>query len=201
MALNPKQKRFVEEYLIDLNAMAAAARAGYSPKTSHTQGSRLLARPEVAEAIAKAQVKRGKRTEITQDRVLEELAKVGFASMGDYLRVTPDGDPAIDLSEMTSEQASVLCEATVEDFTEGRGENARDVRRVKIKLHDKLSALEKIGKHLGMFPNRHELTGKNGGPIAQTHTTKSAEELAEEARRLGFDPVVLGLGTTEETGN
>ena len=135
--LTPRQQRFVEEYLVDLNATRAAIRAGYSRKTAQEQSSRLLSNVMVAAAVATAQAKRSERTEITQDRVLTELAKIGFANMADYMVATPGGDPYLDFSALTRDQAAALQEVTVEDYLEGRGENAREVKRVKFKLADK----------------------------------------------------------------
>lgn len=181
--LTPKQARFVEEYLIDLNATQAAIRAGYSEKTAEQQGPRLLGNVGVAAAIQAAQDKRSERTEINADRVLLELAKLGFANMADYMRTGPDGDPYLDFSALTRDQAAALSEVTVEDFKDGRGEDARDVRRVKFKLADKRAALADIGKHLGMFVNKHEHTGKDGAPIALSMEArrKEAEALIDAA--------------------
>lgn len=165
MALTPKQERFVAEYLIDLNATQAAIRAGYSKRTAKQAGSENLSKPDLAKAIEAAQAARAQRTEITQDRVLKELAKLGFANMQDYMSVTQEGEPFADLSKLTRDQAAAITEFTVEDFTEGRGDDARDVRRVKFKLADKRAALVDIGKHLGMFKDKLELTGKDAGPI------------------------------------
>ena len=78
--LTAKQQRFVEEYLIDLNATQAAIRAGYSPKTANEQGARLLANASVQEAIAKAMAERSRRTGISQDRVIQELARIAFVN-------------------------------------------------------------------------------------------------------------------------
>ncbi len=75
MSLTPKQARFVEEYLIDLNATQAAIRAGYSKKTANEQGSQLLAKLSVRQAVAEAQAIRSKRTAITQDEVIQGLKK------------------------------------------------------------------------------------------------------------------------------
>ncbi len=75
MTLNPKQARFVEEYLVDLNATQAAIRAGYSKKTANEQGARLLAKVSVRKAVAEARQARSERTEITQDEVIEGLKK------------------------------------------------------------------------------------------------------------------------------
>ena len=159
MMLTPRQQRFVEEYLVDLNATQAAIRAGYSRKTAQEQSSRLLSNVMVAAAVATAQAKRSERTEVTQDRVLTELAKLGFANMADYMVAMPGGDPYLDFSALTRDQAAALQEVTVEDYLEGRGGNAREVKRVKFKLADKRAALVDIGRHLGMFKERLELSG------------------------------------------
>ena len=79
--LTPKQARFIEEYLIDLNATAAAKRAGYSERTAYAQGQRLLKNVEIAVAIQKAQEARSERTRIDQDWVIERLVGVYEASM------------------------------------------------------------------------------------------------------------------------
>lgn len=149
--LTDKQKRFVEEYLIDLNATQAAIRTGYSAKTAEQQASRLLSNVKVKEVIQEAIAARSARTEITQDMVLRELAKIGFSNMQDYMKTGPDGDPYLDFSNLTRDQAAALTEVTVEDFKDGRGEDVRDVRRIKFKLADKRAALVDMGKHLGMF--------------------------------------------------
>ncbi len=81
-SLTPKQARFVEEYLLDLNATAAAKRAGYSERTAYAQGQRLLKHVEIAAAIQKAQEARSERTKIDQDWVIERLVGVYEASMG-----------------------------------------------------------------------------------------------------------------------
>lgn len=96
---------------------------------------------------------------ITKAMVINELAKMGFANMLDYVRMTADGDPCVDLSAMTRDQAAAVSEVVVEDYKEGRGDDARDVRRIRFKLHDKQSALISIGKELGMFVDRKEIGG------------------------------------------
>jgi phage terminase small subunit len=180
--LTSKQTRFVAEYLTDLNATQAAIRAGYSAKTAQEQGSRLLSNVMVAAAIEVAQEARAQRTEITADRVLTELAKLGFANMADYMRASPGGDPYLDFSELTRDQAAALQEITVEDFKDGRGDEARDVRRVKFKLADKQAALVALGRHLGIFVDKHEHTGAGGGPIETSALTP--EERARRAVAL-----------------
>ena len=151
MALTAKQGRFVAEYLIDLNATQAAIRAGYSEKTANEQGSRLLANVKIASAVAEAQAKRSQRTEITQDRVLAELAKIGFSDLRRVL--TPMGG-LIDAQDWDDDFAGAV--ASVEVVRRTSGEYDEDGKPImdhvhKIKTWDKLGALEKIGKHLGMF--------------------------------------------------
>lgn len=173
--LNEKRKQFVREYLVDLNATQAAIRAGYSEKTARSQGQRLLTNVDIAALLQDAQAKRAERTEITADRVLEELAKIAFSNMNDFIRTTGEGDAFVDLSELTREQAAAISEVTVEDYKDGRGGDARDVRKVKFRLSDKRAALVDIGKHLGMFVERRELTGKDGGPIEVAETPASEQ--------------------------
>lgn len=164
-SLTHKQRRFVEEYLVDLNATQAAIRAGYSAATAYSQGQRLLKNVDVAAAVDEAQAERSGRTQITADAVLTELAKIGFANMADYMRSGPDGDPYLHFDDLTRDQAAALSEVTVEDFKDGRGDDARDVRRVRFKLYDKRAALVDLGRHLGLFNDKLALTGKDGGPI------------------------------------
>lgn len=113
----------------------------------------------VSEAIAKGKQARAKKTGVTAEKVIAELALVGFANMGEYLDLKDPEHPKIDLSNLTPEQASVIAEVTYEK----RGIE----RRVKIKLHDKLNALVNLGKHLGLFSERHLLGGLDGGEIKQ----------------------------------
>jgi len=165
--LTPKQERFVAQYLIDLNATQAAIRAGYSEKTATEQGSRLLTNVKVQEAIAKGQNKTAAKLEITKERIVEELAKIGFSNMLDYMRAGTDGDPYLDFSNLTREQAAALAEVTVEDFKDGRGEDARDVRRIKFKLHDKKGALVDMAKMLGFMIEKHEHSGEISLTVSQ----------------------------------
>ena len=155
-----KQQRFIAEYPADFNATKAAERAGYSKKTAGQQGHRLLKNVQIQREIQKRIAKLTTKADVTVERVLSELMKVGFANLQDYIRITADGDPYIDLSAMTEYQAAALQEITVEDFKDGRGDNARDVRKVKVKMLDKLSALEKLGKYLGMFVDRVKIEGE-----------------------------------------
>jgi len=149
--LTPKQQRFVQEYLIDLNATQAAIRAGYSKSTAKQQGSRLLTNADIAAAVAAGGKKIGQKLELTTDMIKEELRLLGFANMLDYTKVNGNGDLVADLSKLSREQAAAMSEVTIETYLDGAGEDAQEVKRVKFKLHDKRAALVDLGKHLGMF--------------------------------------------------
>jgi phage terminase small subunit len=159
--LNARQRKFALEYQVDQVATQAAIRAGYSAATAQVQGSRLLSNVKVREAIAEAQAKIAAKVEVTVERIVGELAKIGFANMQDYVCATPSSDSCLDVSKLTRDQAAALAEVTVDDFVEGRGENARAVKRVKFKLHDKRAALVDLGRHLGMFQD-----GNQGGGVS-----------------------------------
>ena len=159
MDLTPKQEIFIAEYLVDLNATRAAISAGYSAKTADTQGARLLVNVKVAAEIAKQQGKRLAKLEITAERVLNELALMGFANMLDYISIGKDGQADIDLSALTREQAASIQEITV-DTTGGAGDGERRlVLRNKFKLGDKRGSLELLGRHLKLFTDKLELSG------------------------------------------
>lgn len=176
IGLTAKQTRFVEEYLIDLNATQAAIRAGYSAETARAIGCENLTKPNIAQAIADAQMERSRRTEITQDRVLAELAKIGFADMRKLLKWTgnnPQFDP--DDAETTGEVSISVANFVqlfdsdeLDDNIVGAIAEISQTKdgALKVKLHDKQAALVNIGKHLGMFKERVEHTGRDGGPIA-----------------------------------
>jgi len=131
--------------------------------SAYEQGYENLRKPEISAEIERLQAERSKKTQISAERVLTELAKIGFANMADYLRPSEDGDPYLDFSQLTRDQAAALQEVTVEDFKDGRGEDGRDVCRIKFKLADKRAALADIGKHLGMFVKKVEHRGQIGG--------------------------------------
>ncbi|KKL07859.1 hypothetical protein LCGC14_2581770, partial [marine sediment metagenome] len=82
--LTPKQRRFAEEYLLDLNAVQAAVRAGYTKATASSQAAQLLKKPAVRKLVDELVAERSKRTQITTDRVLEELAHLAFSSRDHY---------------------------------------------------------------------------------------------------------------------
>jgi phage terminase small subunit len=182
MSLSLKHQKFVAEYLVDKNATQAAIRAGYSERTARQQGARLLSKAVIADAIAEKAEKQVEKLEITAERILRELALIGFANMEDYVRIGADGDPWLDFSTLTREQAAAITEMTVEDFKDGRGEAARDVRRVKFKLADKRAALVDLGRHLALFTDKvqHGADPALTEAITKAMTPKKAAETFRE---------------------
>lgn len=149
-----KQKRFVEEYLIDLNATQAAIRAGYrvsKTKSASEIGAQLLKNTQVSAAIEKAMAERSRRTGINQDRVLNELARIAFVNPKNVI------DP---------KDASVRANASDDDLASIQsikvkmmdGEKGTSVER-EVKLNDKLKALEMIGRHLGIWNDKVDING------------------------------------------
>ncbi len=138
--LTPKQQRFVDEYLVDLNATQAAIRAGYSKKTAYCIGIENLKKPVIQAEIKKRQSKLQNKLEITQERVLQELAAVAFANGTDFMKIVgPGAAVAIPTEEISAEKLPAI--AGIKNNQYG----------VEIKLHDKVRALELLGKHLGTF--------------------------------------------------
>ena len=138
--LTVRQAAFAREYLIDLNATQAAIRAGYSVRTAYSQGQRLLKNVEMAAAINSAMTDRAARTEITQDRVLQELARIAFANLCDA--VTWNSEQIVRL---------VNSEELGDDTAAAIAEVAKTREGMRIRMHDKVGALIQIGRHLGMF--------------------------------------------------
>jgi phage terminase small subunit len=156
-----KQKIFVKEYLIDLNATQAAIRAGYSKKTAYSHGQRLLKHVEIQNLLTSAMHKREEKAEITAERVLKELALIGFADQADYFEIYDDGSLRVKQFEEMPEGASRVISG-IEEIQRimGSGEGGKDMvleARRKLRHHDKVRALELIGNHLGMWKDRNEV--------------------------------------------
>lgn len=169
-----RQRAFIDEYLICRVGTQAAIRAGYSQRTARDMASENLQKPHIAAAIEAGEKAIAERNELTQDMVIQELRALGFANMQDYMAPGQDGAPYLDFSKLTREQAAALQEVTTDRITEGAGKNKCTIRRIKFKLADKRAALVDLGKHLGMFKERHEITGKDGGPITTEMTLEQA---------------------------
>lgn len=148
--MTEKQKIFADEYLIDLNATRAYRVAYPSVKREEiaaVNGSRMLRNAKVAEYIQKRMQDRQKRTEITQDRVLQELAAIAFAKTTDYAEIKNECVRIKDTGDLDEQQVRAI--AGIKEGKFG----------VEIKLNDKEKALELLGRHLGMFKDKVEVSG------------------------------------------
>lgn len=156
--LTGKQKLFVAEYLIDLNATRAAIAAGYSKKSANQIGSELLGKTAVRAAIEARNQKRLDKLDISAEKVLQEIALLGFANMADYIQIDNNGNAYVDLSKLTREQAAAIQEIKVDESAGGAGDGERErVKRTTFKLADKGLNLERLGRHLKLFTDKVEL--------------------------------------------
>lgn len=172
--LTPKQQRFVEEYLVDMNASAAYKRAGYRAKGNSAEVSalQLLRNPKVQAVLAAQREALSKRTEIKQDEIIRELARVGFSCITNYeahgeeLILKEDAPP----DAMQAVSSFEIIETTYEN---SKSEVATTTRKVKIRLWPKVEALYRLGQHFGLFTEKLALTdptGKKeyaGGPLTE----------------------------------
>ena len=157
-ARSVRHRIFIHAYAKDPNATKAAITAGYSKKTAYSQGQRLLKHVEIQDKIKAVIDKRAEKLDITAERVLKEIAVLGFSNMMDYMSVAEDGQPFVDLSKLTREQAAAIQEFSM-DTTGGSGDGERLlIYRRRLKLADKTRNLELLGKHLQLFTEvvKHE---------------------------------------------
>lgn len=180
--LNPKQARFAQEYLKDLNATQAAIRAGYSKATAKQQGARLLTHDDVAEMVRLGQERASTKSDATVSRVMQELSRLGFSDIrkafdADGNLIPPgqwDDDFAASVASIEVVTRSLPGQAEGELDAQPHGgalarkRNAKVEYIHKIKIWDKNSALEKLAKHLGMFIEKIEHSGPDGGPLPVT---------------------------------
>ena len=152
--LTAKESRFVEEFLVDLNATKAAIRAGYSKKAARQIGTENLSKPAIRDAIAEARAKLAEALEVTKEGIAKELSLLGFSNLADFTRADEDGGIHHDFSNVTRAQMAAVSELTVEEFMDGGGEDARPVRRTKLKLSDKKGALVALAELLYGSPKQ-----------------------------------------------
>jgi len=153
--LTVKQKAFVNEYLIDLNATQAAIRAGYSVKTAKVIGHENMTKPYIAEAIRQNLEKRTENTEITTERVLEEYGRIAFLDMRQAFN---EEGKLLPIHEMPEDVARALAGL---DYTSiGNGDDQIGLT-TKIKLIDKKGALDSLSKYLNIFSDKPGGTTNN----------------------------------------
>lgn len=189
MRLTDKQRKFCDEYLIDLNATQAAIRAGYSEKTAYRTGADNLRKPQIEEYIAKRQKELSRSTEITQERVIKELALIAFSNNADYAHVVEKKMKAeVDgaLVDVLDEDGKPVMYRTVEpvlteELTEEQKRALAVIKKgregLEVKSCDKVKALELLGKHLGIFTDKIEAN------VNDTTRSELSELLAQRKAR------------------
>ena len=180
--LTAKQQRFVDEYLVDLNASAAAKRAGYSPKTADQLGYQLLQIPLVAAAISAGRQIQTTRAQIDAQWLMDRLATEVDADIADILNDDGSLKPVKEWPKVWRQ--GLVSGVEIEQLFEGRGEERVHVGNLaKVKLSERIRRLELIGRHkaVGAFVEKHEHSGPDGKPIEVTDVTET-----ELARRIAF---------------
>lgn len=158
MKLTAKQMRFVDEYLVDFNVTQAAIRAGYRAGSAHQCGWQNMKKLEIQTEISRRQKDLQRRTEVTQERVVRELARVAFADAASHVQVRlrevpcPDGTrarvPVVEVkptAELTDDQRAAIAQIK-------QGANG-----IEVKMYDKIKALELLGRHIGMFTDKLDI--------------------------------------------
>ncbi|MEH2574437.1 terminase small subunit [Bradyrhizobium sp. AZCC 1708] len=176
-ALTPKQQRFVENYLLDLNATQAAIRAGYSARTANQQGPRLLENEDVRKAIDTAKIKRSAETETDAAWVLRRLVAEAEADLADLYTEAGDLKPIEDWP--TIWRQGLVAGVEVEALFAGAGEDRRQVGHVKkIRLSDRLRRLELIGKHIRVNAFQEQIAVSGVEALAERIDRAKAKALA-----------------------
>lgn len=191
MKLTEKQKIFVNEYLVDLNATRAYKVAYPNVKkddTAAVNGNRLLRNAKVKEYLDERMKEREKRTEITQDKVLEELAAIAFSNGSKYAKVIEEtvydenGEVLLD-SDGNIVKQKVVDLVLTDELSETDKKAIASIKRgrngIEISTCDKVRALELLGKHLGMFKEKVEVSGNINNPYEEL-TTEQLLKLASD---------------------
>ena len=158
--LKDKQRKFCEEYIIDFNGTQAAIRAGYSKKTAKEQGARLLTNVNLQHYLTELKQKTAEDSGITKKQLIDELAKIAFF---DIRKIYNEDNSLLDIKSFDDDSASAVAGIEVDEIFEQRQLSGYTK---KVKLHNKIAAIERVSKMLGYdAPARQEITGKDGKPF------------------------------------
>ena len=172
---NPRHELFAQALASGKSATEAYTAAGYTDNDGNA--SRLKGNERIAARVTEILEKAAERVEINAANVLAELGKMAFSNMLDYAKVNSDGSMSADFTSLTRDQAAAIQEITTETRHERDGDDTIPVTKTKFKLADKRGNLELLGKHLGLFKDRFELTGRDGGAI-EVNDTEAARRIA-----------------------
>jgi phage terminase small subunit len=189
MPLDPREERFVTLYVDNPNGTQAAIAAGYAPKSAHVTASRLLRRAKIKDTIARRNAELLLELDFTPNRIVREIAKVAGVNMADFVSIDNEGNPHIDLGGVKRRQLAAVGAVEGPIVEEGRL-----VKAPKIRMHDKLKALDMLAKMARLYPaERTELTGADGGPIVTANLHKVELSGLEPEQRDQLRQVLLAL--------
>lgn len=170
--LTAKQKLFVAEYLVDLNATQAAIRAGYSSASARQSGSDNMRNPYIAAAVQQALKKRAERTEVTADKVVKELARLAFADMRSYTSWGPHGVRWIDSEALSEDDSAAVTEVSLTPNQYGE--------TLRIKLGHKDSSLRLLAEHTGVVGGKDDVADEAQKYLDMLETVrKDVQDLSE----------------------
>lgn len=156
--LNAQEEVAVSRYFANnFNKTEALKHAGM--KSGNDYCTRFFARPLIANEVEKRLRAITRKSNITAEMVLEEYRKIGMSNFGDLITVQDDGTAFLDLTELSDDQRAAMSEFTVEEYWEGKGDDAVPVKKFKVKFHSKLEALGKLGNYFEMFKDKVEHSG------------------------------------------
>lgn len=160
--MSAKEERFVSEYLVTLNAADAARKAGYAQKSARMTGHKLLTKTYISDAIRTEKMKFTVKAKITTEMVIAELGKVAFASLRSFIELDENGQPHINLQNVSNDDLDALQDIQIETVLERHGSNPNGqpeynrVRKIRVKLLNKLEALEKLALYTGAYKQRDD---------------------------------------------
>ena len=195
--LDPREERFATRYVENPNGTQAAIAAGYSPKSAHVTASRLLKRAKIKDAIAKRNAELMVELDFTPQRIVREIAKVAGVNMADFVTIDDEGNPHIDLTGVKRRQLAAVGAVEGPIVEEGRV-----MKAPKIRMHDKLKALDMLAKMARLYPaERTELTGADGGPIQSATLAVHTMDIAslEPEQREQLRQVLLAIKAKRES--
>jgi len=155
----PNEMKVIDEYFLNGFVKYKAFQAVYTNQSdSSSRGNtwQFFTRPWVKEEIERRMKSSRQRFDVSQETLVQELAAIGFARLSNLLDVQEDGTAVVNLKNLGEAERAAISEITVDEYQEGHGEEARPVKKVKIKLHDKNAALEKLMRHMGLFKDKVE---------------------------------------------
>lgn len=199
--LTVKQSAFVDEYVVDFNGTQAAIRAGYVKNGAGVTAVRLLTDPKITVEIRVALDARSKRIAVTQDRIILELARIAFSDLSNIVEWGPDGVVLRAIGDLTEDQTRTVQMVKSKVMTRyGKDGDEFSTVETQIKQHDKLRALDMLCRCHGMYIDKLEHSGPDGGPIPVENRTADVAR-AIVRNRLTEVPTVPTNGNGNGNGS